>query len=997
MNKLKKLAMLCTALLATASMAVFAGCDLFGGGESSSSGSSSTENSSVAGSSSVETSSPDSSSDSSVTTPTEKPVTLNSNGTATAITIGANEYATASLPAKGDFVITFTGAATVTVDNVAISSGDKVTLDSSSFKITPTDATQSTEVTITITAYVAPVITLNVGANAIEVTDANDGTNVTFTATEEGKYALIAASDETNYWVNHDVDSGIDLPFLFDLEANATESFNISTNDMNPDTVDLMVVKVRDVTDSFVDPDTEATDIALAANEIAYVSMPSDALGNYKYEVSWSGEADFYVNGTKVENGGAAVKFANGSDNAIFLVVAKNPAAAVTVSNLAVEPVMPDEQTVTAKGNVNVEVKAGNSVDLTLQIMGGMPGTKYSLAWTSDNAKVTVDGSVVEGKVVNVSNYATVNIATVNEAAETIVVAVGDKYIPALALGSNANVTVSEEDAFFGAEYSFTASAHGVYTVSTTDANAVMFSGWDTFNSTTPLEIKAIAGVPVIIPIGTKNEKADSFTITITKTGEYNPFVLNVNTDINEPNVLTFTKTMKENEYTFTAPEKADYVLTVGGDCTAVATVGTDEITLKENTIISLAADAEITIVATYTGDEEALGGTGPLGTNILIQKKHLVSLGDNALTLADDVAEVEFITDLEGLFKFAVTEGATIMTKAYSWDDYTEYNGESISIYDGSFFFIKVSSSTLTSATLTVARDDTLYMGYNTVALVENPDNANQTACFTTFTAPETKDYAFVCSSDFAVKYRASEEDDWVNVPSTGLPATADTTYYIQIISPAKASSASIKVKQYVAPIEKDITSDENGITVPAVTIPVDGSVIFFGTVPAGNYTLSFSVYSSFTVTVNGVAYEMDTVCSLTGMMGATTAQAEIVVTNESGEELTDFAVTITEYTMSDTWNSLKFNSAYETKFVKFKGEANTTYTIDTTYSTLDTLSTVTNPRNGVLTANEPITSFTTDADGYYTMAVAVPMEAKLEEDGSFYGYVVINAPAQE
>ncbi len=169
------------------------------------------------------------------------------------LTIPAGKYAQSSVyvrnPMGADVVFTFSESVTVTVNETAVTSGEKVTLlggAAATVVVTPKDSATETVATIEAATYVAPVVQLAIGENAIDVTDAEVGTNVEFTATEAGEYVLKVAEGEENSYVSLVIDGGveaIDLPYTFTLEAGATIGFNVSTYDMAADTVDLVLAK----------------------------------------------------------------------------------------------------------------------------------------------------------------------------------------------------------------------------------------------------------------------------------------------------------------------------------------------------------------------------------------------------------------------------------------------------------------------------------------------------------------------------------------------------------------------------------------------------------------------------------------------------------------------------------------------------------------------------------------------------------------------------------
>ncbi len=167
------------------------------------------------------------------------------------ITLTAGEeYALGYTPASGEFKISWTGDATLKINNKTITNGSVIELEgkSNTLKLIPTDTTKANEIKLTIAEIAATQAkALVLGENEIEVTD-YEGTKVTFTATEAGSYKLSAAQGETNAnasIVTANSSEMIELPYTVTLAVDQVITFNISsTSSTTPDTVNVVWEKI---------------------------------------------------------------------------------------------------------------------------------------------------------------------------------------------------------------------------------------------------------------------------------------------------------------------------------------------------------------------------------------------------------------------------------------------------------------------------------------------------------------------------------------------------------------------------------------------------------------------------------------------------------------------------------------------------------------------------------------------------------------------------------
>ena len=184
--------------------------------------------------------------------PTSVGITLQA-GVNNNVILEANTYGTAEVYAMGKYTITFPETVTVTFNGTAVASGSVIEFANprlgNPVVVTPVDMTVACEAVISLIAYVAPPVELDLGANAIDVEDTQNGAKATFTATKDGKYILKAADGETNAFVvmeNEGVSETLDLPYAFSLNAGESITFIVLTSNWTPDTIDLVVEKDYD-------------------------------------------------------------------------------------------------------------------------------------------------------------------------------------------------------------------------------------------------------------------------------------------------------------------------------------------------------------------------------------------------------------------------------------------------------------------------------------------------------------------------------------------------------------------------------------------------------------------------------------------------------------------------------------------------------------------------------------------------------------------------------
>ena len=172
------------------------------------------------------------------------------------VEIPAGKYAVSTVYAMGEYTVSWTGDASVTLNGEAVESGSVVAINPrGAYVVITPNGDEACTVVMTITAYVAPVPELVLGENAINVTVEDfycAGTEVEFTAVEAGKYVLKVAEGEENADVTLITENSAEwievMPYEFELEAGATIKFVIATTaimTLTEDEINLVLEKVE--------------------------------------------------------------------------------------------------------------------------------------------------------------------------------------------------------------------------------------------------------------------------------------------------------------------------------------------------------------------------------------------------------------------------------------------------------------------------------------------------------------------------------------------------------------------------------------------------------------------------------------------------------------------------------------------------------------------------------------------------------------------------------
>ncbi|MBQ3020251.1 MAG: InlB B-repeat-containing protein [Clostridia bacterium] len=310
----------------------------------------------------------------------------------TTVEIPAGKFAVSYVP-MGEYTVSWTGDATVTLGGAPVESGSVVTVTprGGNVVITP-NGEEACTVVFTVAIYEEPVTELVVGENAINVTVVNNycaGTEVEFTAVEAGKYVLKVAEGEENADVTLIEEYGStwieEMPYEFELEAGATIKFVIATSNvmLTEDEINLVLEKVEEPAFVEVELDLGETTVEIPAGKYAVSTVY--AMGEYK--ASWTGDVTVTVNGEVVENGSVVAINPRGVD----VVITPNGDEAFTVVFTIEAYVEPVTQLVVGENAINVTVEnyycAGTEVEFTAVEAG-----KYVLkvAEGEENADVTL-------------------------------------------------------------------------------------------------------------------------------------------------------------------------------------------------------------------------------------------------------------------------------------------------------------------------------------------------------------------------------------------------------------------------------------------------------------------------------------------------------------------------------------------------------------------------------------------------------------------------------
>ncbi|MBQ8395011.1 MAG: PT domain-containing protein, partial [Clostridia bacterium] len=189
-------------------------------------------------------------------------------GEAVEVEIPVGKYATGEVYGMGDYTVSWTGDATVTINGSAVENGGVINVANPRMPvtvvITPVDATAACTVTFNMETYVAPLTALEKDNEVtINVEDTWSGVFVEFTAPAAGKYVLKPGADETNAWIDtayyndgwgsYDVNwADVREDVLSAYEFEATEAgekfyFWVNTWDEMPGEVSLIVEEAPEV------------------------------------------------------------------------------------------------------------------------------------------------------------------------------------------------------------------------------------------------------------------------------------------------------------------------------------------------------------------------------------------------------------------------------------------------------------------------------------------------------------------------------------------------------------------------------------------------------------------------------------------------------------------------------------------------------------------------------------------------------------------------------
>ena len=383
-----------------------------------------------------------------------------------------------------------------------------------------------------------------------------------------------------------------------------------------------------------------------------------------------------------------------------------------------------EEPTYLGRGDTTVSVAAGETVDLQLAIPGLILGAELGLTWTSENAKVIVNGEVVEGTSATlvITPMFTLALSTVNGEAEDIVLTIGEAEataLPVVAFGENTVEVLADPSGYGvqGVEFTFTAEETAMYTIATEDENCDVFWGTSDYSKSgyayfgEPNEFGLEAGETINLTVSSSNYEPDTVTFTFTKGGAYNPYALVAggnNLKVTEADGATGV------EYTFTATEDGNYAL--NSWASADPATGTEEEPVLSaisytingetkyvtdvDTLISVKAGDVITFTAYAYHEYAYMDGVCTIDLNITP-----VNLAGEEATveIVDGTGQISFFVTEAGTYNITITEGAQVMDlsmETWEWVEITSITAEANSIVT-----LTVKSETLTEATITITK----------------------------------------------------------------------------------------------------------------------------------------------------------------------------------------------------------------------------------------------------------------------------------------------------
>ncbi len=535
MAKFKKLAMLCTALLATASIATFTACDLSNLFSKPANGSSS-EISSV-----VETP------EENVLTGGAQTITTNATGATYVFTAKVNDT----------YVLTFSDAnAKISVSGrpEAIASGYEFTLksgESISFVMATAEGEASYEVSIDA-KVVEPE---NILGGTVTVNANGAGVEYTFTAKVDNTY-VITFTDE-NAYVMLITETGselIDSGYEFTLKSGESIAFAMSTNDMAEDTYDV-TVDVKEEEPENILGDTVTVNANGAGIEYTFTAKVDNT-----YVITFTDENAYVmlITETGSELIDSGYQFTLKSGETIAFAMSTNDMAEDTYDVTVAVYEAPANVLGGENGTVTVNANgAGIEYTFTAKV-----DNTYVITFTDENAYVmliTETGSelIDSGYQFTLKSGETAAFAmSTNDMADdtydVTVVVYEEESDNGLQLGDN---TIEVTDAWNGNSYAFTATEAGSYTFSTTDDNAE-FKGPSAFDDAdTPWTLDNGEAVPVTAgnPVTITLAAGQTINLTfLTLDWETDTYVINIaaaqavqeaSLSLTAANVLNYTGT----------------------------------------------------------------------------------------------------------------------------------------------------------------------------------------------------------------------------------------------------------------------------------------------------------------------------------------------------------------------------------------------------------------------------------------------------------------------
>ncbi len=383
---------------------------------------------------------------------------------------------------------------------------------------------------------------LVVGNNSVVVEDGYNGVFLDFNV--PGTYSLDAADGEENAYIALVPYETISLPYIFTVAEGESITFNIMTDNMSADTIDLVIAEA-DPVDPPEQPEEPSKELVLGENAFmteeawnggSVYTFTAPEAGQYTITVvagpmQLSVPNSMFISGfgpvelpyTFTAEAGEVVQLKIGtttwSDSNVAFTLEKTGGAAT-------DPEQPAKEDLTLSlGDNNVSLKPGVEYNVILTGIDAMYA-EYVMNWTSDKVTISTFGSpIASGDTVGYGSWTTITL-TVSEEVDTVITLA--EYVtppaPELSMGDN-HVEVEADGTV---NMSFTATEAGTYVFAPMDGET---NAWISIEigmnmetmSDAPVEIELAAGESINIYVSTGDWAADTVDFTFTKKGGTEP------------------------------------------------------------------------------------------------------------------------------------------------------------------------------------------------------------------------------------------------------------------------------------------------------------------------------------------------------------------------------------------------------------------------------------------------------------------------------------------